>query len=147
MLVSKSFGYALRGLLYIALQQEKEKRVQIQEMAKALSIPQHFLAKIMKQIADEGILTSTKGPYGGFSLTKETLSTPIINIVRITDGTDMIDNCVLSFRKCSSENPCPLHNKMTKLKDSFVDSLSASTIGDLIDNKNPDFIKSISALL
>lgn len=147
MLLSKSFGYALRGVLYVALRQEYAKRVQIQEMAQKLSVPQHFLAKIMKQLADEGILKSTKGPYGGFSLTEKTLQTPIIEIVRITDGTGLIDNCVLSFRKCNAKNPCPLHKKMAKLKDGFVQSLSGATIGDLIDDKNPEFVKSISSLL
>lgn len=116
-------------------------------MAEKLAVPQHFLAKIMKKIADEGVLTSTKGPYGGFSINEKTLQTHIIYIVKITDGTDLIDNCVLSFRKCNAKNPCPLHTKMAKLKDGFIKSLSSSTIGDLLDEKNPEFIKSISSLL
>ena len=147
MLLSKSFGYALRGILYVALRHQHVKRVQIQEMAEKLAVPQHFLAKIMKKIADEGVLTSTKGPYGGFSINENTLQTHIIDIVRITDGTDLIDNCVLSFRKCNAKNPCPLHTKMAKLKDGFVKSLSGATIGDLLDQKNPDFIKSISTII
>lgn len=147
MLLSKSFGYALRGVLYIALRQEYVKRVQIQEMAQKLSVPQHFLAKIMKQLADKGILKSTKGPYGGFSLTEKTLQTPIFEIVKITDGTGLVDNCVLSFRKCNAKNPCPLHKKIAKLKDGFVESLSVATIGDLLDEKNPKFVQSLSPLL
>lgn len=131
----------------MALRQQHVKRVQIQEMAEKLAVPQHFLAKIMKKIADEGVLTSTKGPYGGFSINEKTLQTHIIYIVKITDGTDLIDNCVLSFRKCNAKNPCPLHTKMAKLKDGFIKSLSSSTIGDLLDEKNPEFIKSISSLL
>jgi Rrf2 family protein len=121
--------------------------VQIHEIAEKLAVPQHFLAKIMKRIADEGILTSTKGPYGGFSVNEKTLQTRIIDIVQITDGTDLIDNCVLSFRKCNAKNPCPLHTKMAKLKDGFVKSLSKATIGDLMDQKNPDFIQTISSVL
>jgi len=131
----------------VALRQKHVKRVQIQEMAEKLAVPQHFLAKIMKKIADEGILTSTKGPHGGFSVNEKTLQTHIIDIVRVTDGTDLIDNCVLSFRKCNAKNPCPLHTKMAKLKDGFVKSLSGATIGDLLHEKNPDFIHTISTVL
>lgn len=147
MLLSKSFGYALRGVLYVALRQQHVKRVQIQEIAQKLAVPQHFLAKIMKRLAEKGILRSTKGPYGGFSITDKTLQTRIIEIVSITDGTGLVDNCVLSFRKCNAKNPCPLHTKMAKLKKGFIESLSDSSIGDLLDEKNPEFIKSISGLL
>lgn len=147
MLLSKSFGYALRGVLYVALNRHRSERIQIHEIAENLSVPRHFLSKIMKQLAEEGILHSTKGPYGGFSLTEKTLSTPIIDIVRITDGTGLIHNCVLSFRKCNARNPCPLHHQMAALKEGFVNSLTGSTIGDLLDEKNPDFIKTISTVM
>jgi Rrf2 family transcriptional regulator, iron-sulfur cluster assembly transcription factor len=146
MFLSKSFGYALRGVLYVALIDKEERKVQLDEMAGKLSVPRHFLAKIMKRMVKEGVLSSTKGPYGGFSLNDKTLQTKLIYLVSITDGVEQFDNCVLSLRKCNSQNPCPLHHQMMKLRDEMLAEFSARNIGDLMDEKNPDFIKGISTI-
>lgn len=146
MFLSKSFGYALRGILYVALVDKENRKVQLSEMADKLSVPRHFLAKIMKSMMKEGVLTSTKGPYGGFAINADTLQTSLIQLVKITDGVEQFNTCVLSLRKCNSRNPCPLHYQMLKLRDEMLAQFSKTTIGDLLNEKNPDFIKSISAI-
>ncbi|OSZ77066.1 hypothetical protein CAP36_11630 [Chitinophagaceae bacterium IBVUCB2] len=146
MFLSKSFGYALRGVLYVALLEPKGKKVKIEQMADKLAVPRHFLAKIMKKMVQEDILTSTKGPYGGFSLSETTLQTKLLHLVKITDGMEQFKTCVLSLRKCNSKNPCPLHYQMLQIRDGMLAEFSKTTIGDLLDKKNPDFIKSISVI-
>lgn len=141
---SKSFGYALRGILYIAKMQDEKRKIQIEEIAVNLSVPKHFLGKIMKQTVKEGLLQSTKGPYGGFFLADETLGTPLIRLVEIIDGMDQFNVCVLKLKNCDTANPCPLHYEMEEIKGKFLRVVRETTIGDLIkDNKN-DFIKSLS---
>lgn len=130
----------------MSLVDKEGRKVQLDEMAKKLAVPRHFLAKIMKRMVKEGILASTKGPYGGFSVNEKTMDTKIIHLVRITDGVDQFNNCVLSLRRCNSQNPCPLHHQMMKLRDDLLAELSRRTIGDLLNKDNPDFIKSISTL-
>jgi len=144
MFLSKSFGYALRGVLYVAIKEGEGRKVQLDEIAINIGMPRHFLAKIMKTMVKEGILLSTKGPYGGFSINDQTLDTRLIQLVKITDGMEQFKICVLSLRNCNSANPCPLHNQMLNLRDNFLAELSEKKISDLLDNKNPDFIKSIS---
>src|SRR6187397_3261713 len=100
MFISKSFGYALRGVLYIALMHDENRKVQVGEIATQLSVPKHFLGKIMQQMVKAGLLKSTKGPYGGFSLTGKTLDTPLIKLVEITDGTEQFSMCVLNLKYC-----------------------------------------------
>ena len=97
MFLSKSFGYALRGILYIAVMQDENRKVQIDEIATKLSVPKHFLGKIMQQIVKAGLLKSTKGPYGGFALTTGTLATPVIKLVEITDGMEQFSMCALKL--------------------------------------------------
>jgi len=144
MILSKSFGYALRGILYIAKMQDEKRKIQIDEIAGNLSVPKHFLGKIMQQTVREGLLKSTKGPYGGFFLANETLTTPLIRLVEITDGMDQFRICVLKLKYCDGTNPCPLHYEMEEIKRKFLTVFNETTIGDLVkDNKN-DFIKSLS---
>src|SRR5215207_542944 len=116
MFLSKSFGYALRAILYIAAMQDEQRKVQIDEIATRLSVPRHFLGKIMQQMVKAGLLKSTKGPYGGFFLADETLATPVIRLVEITDGMEQFRMCVLKLKYCNGLTPCPLHYEMEEVK-------------------------------
>ena len=144
MILSKSFGYALRGILYIAKMQDEKRKIQIDEIAGTLSVPKHFLGKIMQQIVRAGLLKSTKGPYGGFSLTKEALAMPLIKLVEITDGVDQFGICVLKLKYCDGRNPCPLHNEMEVIRGKFLRVFTETMIGDLLKDNKVDFIKSLS---
>lgn len=146
MFLSKSFGYALRGILYIATMKDEERKVQIDEIAAQLSVPKHFLGKIMQQVAKAGLLKSTKGPYGGFSLAEDTLSCPLTKLVDVTDGMDQFNYCVLKLKYCNGANPCPLHYEMDKVKTTFLDVFSKNTIGDLMEENKINFIKSLAAI-
>ena len=144
MIFSKSFGYALRGILYVAIQQKQADHISIAEISERLEVPKHFLAKIMKRVAEEGILHSTRGPHGGFSITDTTLQTRIMEIAKLTESVNPMNTCVLSFRKCNAKKPCPLHSRFAEIKDLMTDSLSNTTIGNLLDEKNKNFIKVIT---
>jgi Rrf2 family protein len=146
MVFSKSFGYALRGVLYVAMISDETKRVQVDEIARRLAVPKHFLAKIMNRVVKEGILDSTKGPYGGFSINNETLSSPLIRFLRITDGMEQFDSCVLKLSKCNSNNPCPLHFLMEENRDDLLKNFSETTIADLLRPDKLNLIESISTV-
>ena len=146
MFLSKSFGYALRGILYIAVMQDESRKVQIEEIATKLSVPKHFLGKIMQQIVKAGLLKSTKGPYGGFSLAAETLNTPVAKLVEITDGMEQFSMCVLSFKYCNGLNPCPLHFEMENVKKNYLNVFSKNTLGDLLKEGKSELLKSLAVV-
>jgi Rrf2 family protein len=142
MTFSKSFGYALRGILYIAGTGYNRPKVQLDEIANKLAVPKHFLGKIMKKAVKNGVLNSTKGPYGGYSLNDQTLSTPLIELAIITNSRNGFDDCVLHLDKCDADRPCPLHYQMLHYKKDVYTLFASTTIGDLINNnkQNPDDI-------
>lgn len=144
MFFSKSFGYALRGVLYVALISEENRRVQVDEIAQKLAVPKHFLAKIMNRVVKEGVLDSTKGPFGGFSVNKETLSSPLIRLLSITGGIEQFSSCVLKLSNCDKTNPCPLHFLMEKSRDDLLKKFSQTTIADLLKQDKNIFTGSIA---
>ena len=141
---SKSFGYALRGILYIALLQGKRRNVQVDEIAQQLSLPQHFMSKILKNLVKHNILSSSKGPNGGFHINEFTLNTPLLRIVEVTEGLGLINNCALRMQECNLQNPCPLHYKMERIKNTLKKELRETTVKDLANTNHPDLIKSLS---
>jgi len=146
MVFSKTFGYALRGVLYVALTNEVKPRVQLEEIAIQLSVPRHFLGKVMKKLVKEGVLISIKGPYGGFSVNETTLKIPLLRLIEITGEPEEFGSCVLRLRKCNAQNPCPMHFQIETLRRQWQSLLASTKIGDLLRKDQPDFIKSIATL-
>ncbi len=146
MIFSKSFGYALRGVLYVAICNETRTKVQLEEMAGKLGIPRHFMGKVMKNLVKQGVISSKKGPYGGFYTNERTMATNLFTLVEVTGEVEEFSNCVLRFRKCNASRPCPLHGQMETLRRQWQRLLSTTTIGDLLNKEQPDFIRSIAAL-
>ena len=146
MVCSKSFGYALRGVLYVALMSDQKPRVQVDEIAEKLSVPKHYLGKIMKQIVKEGILTSTKGPYGGFSLNEKTLLSSLLSILSITDGFEQFNTCVLRLRKCNSSRPCPLHDQIEANRKQWLQIFSKTSIADLMNKDEVRFLEGLATI-
>jgi len=100
----------------------------------------------MKKIVKNGILNSTKGPYGGISLNERTLSTPLIELIIITEGATQFDTCALRLGRCNAANPCPLHKKLEGHKRGWHEIFAKNTIGDLLRQDQPGYIKSISSI-
>ena len=59
--------YAIRGIIYLA-QQAPGKVSLISEIAEATDAPQTFLAKIFQSFAKIGIVNSSRGTGGGFTV-------------------------------------------------------------------------------
>jgi Rrf2 family transcriptional regulator, iron-sulfur cluster assembly transcription factor len=146
MIFSKSFGYALRGTLYVAMMNDERRKIRIDEMANRLSVPRHFMGKIMNKVAKKGILNSTKGPNGGFALNGNTLNTSLLTLVEAMDGLEQFDECVLRLRKCDALHPCPLHAHVRAYKNDLVKIFEQTNINSLLKEDKPDFIKSISTI-
>jgi Rrf2 family transcriptional regulator, iron-sulfur cluster assembly transcription factor len=144
MFFSKSFGYAVRGILYIANVQEEKKYVHVEEIAQKLAVPRHFMGKILKGLAKKQYVQSVKGPSGGFSINESTMKVTLLELVDSMDGLETFRSCVLRLKECNSLNPCPLHLQMEGLKSRLRTVLSGTTIEDMMNENKDDFLKSIS---
>jgi Rrf2 family transcriptional regulator, iron-sulfur cluster assembly transcription factor len=144
MYFSKSFGYALRGILYVALRSDENRNIKLEEIATRLSAPRHFLGKIMKRLVKAGILISIKGPNGGFSISERTVSTKLISLVFLIDGRNRFERCVLHIHECTAMNPCPLHNKMEEYRKGLDTIITETTIGDMIVSDKVALMQSIT---
>jgi Rrf2 family iron-sulfur cluster assembly transcriptional regulator len=135
---SKTFGYALRAVLYVALQNKFARKVGLAELSRQLGIPHHFLGKIMQDLVRHGFLDSTKGPSGGFRINHRTLETPLIDLLKLTDGLVSFNSCALGLRACSETQPCPLHYEVVQCRTGLLRALNEKTIGALAGSADRD---------
>ncbi len=85
MRISRSTGYALLALGYIAKNQD-QKIILSQTISKEYEIPLEYLLKILQQMVRAGILRSKRGPRGGFSLALTPKKITMLQIIEAVDG-------------------------------------------------------------
>jgi len=85
MRISRSTGYALLAVGYIAKNQERGI-ILSQSISKAYDIPLEYLLKILQQLVRANVLRSKRGPRGGFSLAKPTNKITMLQVIEAVDG-------------------------------------------------------------
>ena len=130
LIFSRHCEYALQSVLYLALK-PKGEMTNIKELTKALDIPYHFLGKIMQDLSRKGILTSQKGPHGGFALRRRPEQITLLQIVEAIDGTEFLHACVLGFPECSGAHPCAVHGSWGIMRDNIHKMLSTENVAKL----------------
>ncbi len=135
-MLSNTCKYAVRSVIYLALNEEEGKKIGIKQISNDLSIPTPFLGKILQTLAKQKILLSNKGPHGGFSLAIEPEGITLLDIVKIIDGIDTFETCIIGTNTCKSAHdnaiPCPVHEKFCEVRSDMFQLFKNETIGNII---------------
>ena len=128
---SKACEYAIRAALYIAAKSIEGSKLGIQEIAKEIDSPAHFTAKILQTLSREGIISSVKGPNGGFYLDPKSKPIPLNAVVKAIDGDDILSSCSMGLKQCSDKFPCPIHHEIKSYKNRLRDVMKEKTLQQL----------------
>jgi Rrf2 family iron-sulfur cluster assembly transcriptional regulator len=135
-MLSNSCRYGIRAVIYLASQPDGDAKVGIKQISSDLGLPTPFLAKILQQLAKQKILSSSKGPHGGFALLKDPDNITLLDIVNTIDGSDTFTNCVMHTGTCEGVNAdkklCPLHEDYEKTRSELIKLFSNKTINELV---------------
>ena len=127
-MLSNSSKYAIKAVLYLALKTNEKKRVMVKDISKPINVPQPYIAKLLQHLSREGIISSVKGPRGGFYLSKENKQRTLMDVINVIDEEFKLTSCILSLEKCNTEKPCPLHDMISPSKTVFTKSFTEITI-------------------
>lgn len=128
---SKACEYAIRASLYISFKSSGGSRLGIKEIAKEIDSPAHFTAKILQTLTREGIISSIKGPHGGFFVDPNAKPVPLNAIVKAIDGDDVLHSCSLGLKECSDKFPCPVHHDIKTYKEKLRKIMKEKTLQQL----------------
>jgi Rrf2 family protein len=131
MMFSKSFEYALKAVIYLCNETGDGKKLNIREISAAIDSPEPFTAKILQSLVKRKIISSTKGPGGGFFVDDIKKPIPIIDIVDATDGRISLERCGLGLKECSEKHPCPIHNEFKAYSIRLHNLLTHKTVQEL----------------
>ena len=129
---SKACEYGIKAMIYVATQSLKGERVKIGDIVEKVGSPEAFTAKILGDLAKNGLIESLKGPYGGFYIRPDQMeSTRIIQIVSAIDGDSIFKGCGLGLSECNAQKPCPMHAKFVKIRSELKNALESTTLLEL----------------
>ena len=130
----KETEYALRGMVYIKIQNLKDRRPGVAEIAHEIEAPFFYTAKIFQRLVKQGFVKSIKGKGGGFYLDPEKKDLPLKEIIIAIEGEELFIGCGFGLKNCDENNPCPLHHQYGIIRNQINDLVKNETIQSLAKN-------------
>ena len=130
---SKGCEYGIRALTVIAEAGKENRKIGIKEICKSSKTPESFTAKILQNLVKRGIVSSQKGPAGGFYLSKKLENITLYDIVEAIDGKGIFSKCGLGLSECNANRPCPLHSQFEVVRNQLNQMCHNNTLKDLVE--------------
>jgi Rrf2 family protein len=129
--LSATAEYALRAVLVLARDRSKG-RLSAEEIARATGAPANYHAKTLNALAKSGVVTSARGPAGGFGLAMEPADLTIARIADAFPEPSRPAACLLGSRPCNPDDPCAAHHRWSAITRSIRDALTRTSVADLL---------------
>jgi Rrf2 family protein len=104
--------------------------VMLNNLVERTTLPREFMAKIFRQLVEGGVLTSAKGPGGGFTLARAAKEISLLDIIEAVDGASPVEGCVVGLARCNDAMPCPQHELFKPIRQRLRSYLSNTTLAD-----------------
>ena len=133
-MLTNSSKYALKAVLYLTLHTDESRKLQVREISENIDVPKAYTAKLLQALSKRRIISSARGPKGGFYVDNENRKQSVMSIVEVIDGRKKMDSCILGFSDCDEGKPCPLHFHINQARAQLLHVLENKTIEDLADD-------------
>src|SRR5512143_2877521 len=105
--ISRKIDYGLRAMIYLA-SIPPEAVVPFREIARQMEVPEDFLAKILKTLVDQGLVKSSRGPRGGYSLGRSSAEISFLDVLAAAEGPVALNVCLDGDGACGRSSTCTL---------------------------------------
>lgn len=131
MIFGASATHALRALAHLATLPAGEA-VLGRDLARAVDVPGHYLAKVLATLARAGLLAATRGAKGGYRLARPAAEIPLVEIVAPFEGARARPGCLLRpGEPCDDDRNCSAHPEWAKVKTAYLGFLESTTLADI----------------
>lgn len=129
-MLSKKVKYALKALLYLYKNREAIP-ISAKKIAEAERIPYKFLETIMNDLKLSKIVTSQRGPQGGYNFARDPEDINVATIMRVIDGPIALTSCTSEnfYEKCDTcidETSCQIRKLFLQLRIEMIPILEKS---------------------
>lgn len=114
-MLSTSSKYAIRALIYLR-ENGSGEFVSIETLSAETDVPRPYFAKLMKTLAQRGLIETKKGLNGGARLTTGRKKLTFLDVCEALDDPIVRDTCFLSKGACGGPSPCAMHHRWGALR-------------------------------
>lgn len=139
--INRKLEYALMALKYMAAKMPGEL-TSAKEISESCGSPFDATARVMQQMAHNGILRSEQGAYGGYQLIKDVQKVSFYQLSEMILGPTRLAKCLHDDVKCDLLTTCNIIQPVHVLQKRLVDFLDETTLGDLLRLKEAGELKS-----
>ena len=135
--ISDAAALAIHSMIILCA--TPEERVNLKEIAKILGASEHHLSKVMQRLVKVGIISSVRGPSGGFLLKKNALSKSVLEILEIFEGEAERNPCLMKREECVVGS-CIYNDFLEKINSQVINYLSSYKLKDLLNRNIKEFL-------
>ena len=133
-MVSLTADYALRAMLLLA-RDETVRALRADEIADATGAPRNYMAKVLNTVAKAGLITSMRGPSGGFTLALPAEEITLGRVIDLFDTVPLNPRCMLGNGPCDHTRPCRAHDAWKAVTLARRSPFLNTTIADLLQGR------------
>ena len=141
--LSKKADYALIAMKHLAQSASRvEARTRegglgapsasAREIAEQYDIPIELLAKVLQRLVRTGLLASTQGTRGGYTLSRSPKSISIADVIQAIDGPVTVTACSSSEgSNCEQFAKCNVRDPLWRVRERILSALGECTVAEL----------------
>jgi Rrf2 family cysteine metabolism transcriptional repressor len=134
MRVSSRAHYSLRMMTEFA-KTYGSGPVSLAEVARVEHLPLAYLEQLAGQLRRAGLLESTRGVHGGYSLTRSPETISVLDILSVVEGSVAPVECLgpeYAAGSCVRDGDCASRSLWGRLKTSIEDVMRATSLAEMI---------------
>jgi Rrf2 family transcriptional regulator, iron-sulfur cluster assembly transcription factor len=126
--------FAVTAMLDLAMHEAKgknEKPVTLAGVSERQSISLSYLEQLFSRLRRQGLVTSVRGPGGGYKLAKAFSDISVAAIINAVDEQIDATQCG-GHENCRDEGRCMTHDLWATLNDKILDYLDGISLADMV---------------
>lgn len=102
------------------------------ELAERAGLETPTVAKVLKPLAQAGLVAATRGASGGYRLARAADAIGLIEIVEALEGPLGMTECTVHAGNCGIEDSCGVRANWNRINDVVIDALRSVTLAQML---------------
>jgi Rrf2 family iron-sulfur cluster assembly transcriptional regulator len=135
MQLTRAADYAVRVMVHMA-SLPRAARMSLLALAEATGAPVSFLSKVLQALTRERLISSRRGPAGGFEISSRGRKATMREVIEAIDGPIRLNVCLTAGKACARAAWCPAHPVWVRAQEAMLSVLNSALIADLASQGN-----------
>jgi Rrf2 family protein len=126
--------YGARLMLELALHYGKGP-VLLKEISRKQEISEGYLEHILPPLKAAGLVNSSRGAHGGYTLARPPSEINLGEVVRVVEGNLAFVECVIAPDICHRSDFCVTRDVWGKVSEKIMEVLNSTTLRDMVEQQ------------